>query len=311
METITQEKINELRNEANFFKPILKILQENGGEVSGYSQFDKLIPSYTDFTEDEVNFFKITDKGNKYTPYHFGRNFAVKNLELAGYLTYSRNEPIKLTQKGLDANIDEIDIDKDIYEPAKPYWDKKNKESKLRRQHSALSNAEGSEEKESAEPVYQNEQEWRENILSKVKSLDPFRFETFCRGLLNKMGFEIDSIKGIVKSGDGGIDGFGYCLDSQSLKTTRVAVQCKKYTDNPVGSPEINNLRGAIDTHRAEYGIFITTSYFSSEAIKSSREGGTPITLINGEELVDLMVKYKYKVHEVPTYIPDEDYFDA
>ena len=311
METITQERIKELRNEANFFKPILKILQDNGGEVSGYSQFDKLIPAYTNFTEDEVNFSKTTNKGNKYTPYHFGRNFAVKNLELAGYLTYSRNTPIKLTQKGLDANVDDIDIKQDIYRLSMPYWEKKKEETKQRKQQPYSNNIESYEDEKNMEPIYQDEQEWREIILNKVKSLDPFKFETFCRGLLNKMGFEIDSTKGIVKSGDGGIDGFGYCLDSQSLKTTRVAVQCKKYTDNPVGSPEINNLRGAIDTHRAEYGILITTSYFSSEAIRSSREGGTPITLINGKELVDLMVKYKYKVHEIPTYIPDEEYFNA
>lgn len=310
MEEISKERIDFLRESKNFVKPILQMLQDNGGELSGFSQIDKLMPQYTDVTDTEMNYFKISDKGNKYTPYHFGRNFAVKNLQIAGFLTYSKSSPIILSQKGLDASVPDLDIEKDIYDLTKPYWDKKNEESKLRRQQYNININIRDFSKDNQKTFYQDEQEWREMILDKVKSLDSFKFESFCRGLLNKMGFEIDTIKGVAKSGDGGIDGFGYCLDNQSLKTTRVAVQCKKYSDNPVGSPEINNLRGAIDTHRAEYGIFITTSYFSSEAIKSSREGGTPITLINGEELVDLMVKYKYKVHEIPTYIPDEEYFD-
>ena len=37
--------------------------------------------------------------------------------------------------------------------------------------------------------------------------------------------------------------------------------------------------------------------------------GSTPITLIDGEKLVSLMIQYKYKVREVPTYVVDEQYF--
>ena len=153
------------------------------------------------------------------------------------------------------------------------------------------------------------EQDYKTQILDRVKSLDPIKFEQFARGLLSKMGFDIDPIKGITASGDNGIDGFAYCIDDQSLKTTRVAIQCKRYTTGAVGSPEINNLRGAIDTNRADYGVLITTSYFSKDAIESSRAGSTPITLIDGNKLVDLMVQHKYKVREVPTYIVDEKYF--
>lgn len=311
MEPLPKERIRELRDEKKYFIPILKILQENGGEVESFSQFDKIIPQYTDFTEEDINYYKITEKGNKYVPYHFGRNFAVKNLDLAGFLTYSRNKPIRLTQKGLDADLSQINIDRDIYALSMPYWEKKKEEAKKSKQSLDVNINIKDFSKEDLNKTYQDDQEWREIILNKVKSLDPFKFESFCRGLLNKMGFEIDTVKGIAKSGDGGIDGFGYCLDSQSLKTTRVAVQCKRFNNNPVGSAEINNLRGAIDTHRAEYGIFITTSYYSNDAIKSSREGGTPITLINGNELINLMIRYKYKVNEALIYTPDEEYFDV
>ena len=308
MQEISQEKIQFLRERKNFIKPILQMLQDNGGELSGYSQLDKLIPQYAEITDEDINFHIMSDKGNKYTPYHFGRNFAVKELEVAGFLTHQKNGTIILTQKGLDADISTFDTEKDVLQVTRPYWNERDKKN---RNHEQQNNAGTNDNTEDFERnTYHDNQEWREEILNKVKSLEWDKFESFCRGLFAKMGFEIDSIKGIKKSGDGGIDGFGYCLDKQSLKTTRVAVQCKKYTDNPVGSPEINNLRGAIDTHRAEYGVFITTSYFSNDAIRISREGGTPITLIDGNELVDLMVKYKYKVREVPLYVPDETYFE-
>ena len=310
MDNISKERIDFLRESKNFVKPILQMLQDNGGELSGFSQIDKLMPQYTDVTDTDMNYFKISDKGNKYTPYHFGRNFAVKNLEIAGFLTYSRNTPIVLAQKGIDADVTSLNIEKDIYDLTKSYWDKKHEEAKQRKLNSNYINV-IQDNKDTIEPVYQDDQEWRDYILNKVKTLDPYKFESFCRGLLNKMGFEIDSVKGIKKSGDNGIDGFAYCIDKQSLKTTRVAIQCKRFIDNPVGSPDIINLRGTLPTHQAEYGIMITTSYFTNDAIKVSREGNMPITLIDGAELVNLMVEHKYKVRETLIYIPDEEYFNA
>ena len=39
--------------------------------------------------------------------------------------------------------------------------------------------------------------------------------------------------------------------------------------------------------------------------------GGTPVTLIDGNKLIDLMIKYNFKVKEVVSYIADTDYFEA
>ncbi|WP_294749827.1 restriction endonuclease [uncultured Ruminococcus sp.] len=309
MDQLSEERIRALRNEQSFFIPIIKILQENGGELEGVSQIDKLIPSYTDFTENEINFTKITEKGNKYTPYWFGRNFALKNLSLAGILTYGRNMPIKLTTDGLNIDANAINFEQDIYAKSRPYWEKKAEERKNRKADE--STIEDLGEQDVSDLEKEVGQGWRNDILEAILNLNPYRFEQFSRGLLKRMGFDIDLVKGINKSGDGGIDGFAYCLDEQSLKTTRVAIQCKKYRDNPVGSADINNLRGAVDTHRADYGIFITTSYYSKDAIESSRAGGTPVTLIDGNKLIDLMIKYNFKVKEVVSYIADTDYFEA
>jgi len=306
---ITNERKKALRDEKNFIKPILKMLQDNGGELS-LSGIDTKIVNYTDFTEDEIKCTILSDKGNHYTPYYFGRNFALKNLQLAGFLNYSRNNPVKLTQLGLNADVEKLDLDADIYSKTLPYWDKKKKERRERKKKEQQSQKIlDNDTMDKQDNPFEADTAWRTEILNRVKALEPSKFESFSRGLLNRMGFEIDPVKGIPVSNDGGIDGFAYCLDAQSLKTSRVVIQCKRFIDSPVGSHDINNLRGAIDTHRADYGIFITTSYFSREARKSSREGGTPVTLIDGEKLVDLMIQYKYKVKEVITFIPDDSYF--
>lgn len=283
--------------------------------ISSKSELDRLMPQYTELSAEDINYSEITPKGNNYVPYWFGRNFALKNLSLAGLITYGRNKPIELTKAGANIDTGSIDFDRDIYSKSLPYWDKKHQERRNHRLGNQYNQAElvAADESDAVngnDDSMSDDNSYRQDILIKVKSLDAYKFESFSRGLLTKIGFEFDDIRGIAKSGDGGIDGYGYIKDTQSLRTTRVAIQCKRYTDKPVGSPEIDGLRGAVDKYNAEYGIFITTSYYTDDAIRNSRYGGTPITLIDGNKLVDLMIQYQYHVEPVTTYIPDEEYFD-
>ena len=61
-----------------------------------------------------------------------------------------------------------------------------------------------------------------------------------------------------------------------------------------------------MDKYNAEYGVFITISDFTRGAIKSSRSGTRMITLINGEKLMDLIVKYQVYVH--PSIVIEDFY---
>lgn len=47
-----------------------------------------------------------------------------------------------------------------------------------------------------------------------------------------------------------------------------------------------------MDKYNTEYGIFITTSDFTREAIRTSKTRTRVITLINGDQLCDLVAKY-------------------
>ena len=62
--------------------------------------------------------------------------------------------------------------------------------------------------------------------------------------------------------------------------------------------------------YNAEYGIFIATSDFTRKAMKTAREGTRVITLINGDQICDLVAKYNYYVKPVTTYRLKKFYFD-
>ena len=61
-----------------------------------------------------------------------------------------------------------------------------------------------------------------------------------------------------------------------------------------------------MDKFRAEYGIFITTSTFTKDAVRTSRTGSRVITLIDGDRLLDLIAKYQLYVTPVTTYKLDK-----
>ena len=113
--------------------------------------------------------------------------------------------------------------------------------------------------------------------------------------------------KGVQISNDGGIDGYGYHVDANDFRTTRVVIQCKRYNVAPVSEPEINQFLGAMNKYQADYGVFITNGRFTNAAKTAAREG-SPITLIDGNELVRLVIRYELYITPVKTYVLDEFY---
>lgn len=123
------------------------------------------------------------------------------------------------------------------------------------------------------------------------------------------MGVTIDKNRGIVRSGDHGIDGFGYFI-SDEFRTSRVAIQCKRFTEGPVSEPDIDKFKGVMDSFNAEYGIFVTTSYFTDRAKMKATQGNNTVTLIDGQQLADLVEKYQLHITPVNTFTLDDYYFE-
>jgi restriction endonuclease Mrr len=89
----------------------------------------------------------------------------------------------------------------------------------------------------------------------------------------------------------------------------KVVFQCKKW-EQAVPPKEIRDLRGAMDG-RAEKGIFMTTSTFSTQARgEAERPGAVPIELVDGEKLFEMFKHYELGLKPRTVYDIDFVFFD-
>ncbi len=151
------------------------------------------------------------------------------------------------------------------------------------------------------------------DLLDRVRNCTPSFFERLVIELLLKMGYggsRIDAGKALGRSGDGGIDGM---IKEDRLGLDTIYTQAKRWTDKAVGRPEVQQFQGALAGHGAGKGIFITTSYFTKEAIDyAAGLRNSKIVLIDGEELAELMIDHGIGVATAATYEVkrvDSDYF--
>ncbi len=124
--------------------------------------------------------------------------------------------------------------------------------------------------------------DWQSDLLGILRAMDPIAFERLCQRLLRESGFiEVEVTR---RSADGGIDGRGI-LRLNGLISFTVMFQSKRYAD-AVGASVVRDFRGAL-MGRADKGLIITTGRFTHEASKeATRDGATPIDLIDGKLLV-------------------------
>lgn len=165
---------------------------------------------------------------------------------------------------------------------------------------------------ESLEYGYQKlRQALTQDLLSKIKLCSPMFFEKLVVELLVKMGYggsRRDAGQAIGKSGDEGIDGI---IKEDKLGLDVIYIQAKKW-EGVVGRPEIMKFVGALQGQHARKGIFITTSYFTDEAIHYAKKVDSKIILIDGDELSKLMIDHDVGVARMASYDIkriDSDYF--
>lgn len=286
---------------AYLIKPILKVLQDAGGQLER-SEIKERIANLDDqiaeFAE-EVNTSKKT--GNTYKEFNFKFNFALKDLLFNDLVLFSHSSPVTLTEKGEDLNLDKLDVS-EIIKTAAKQWEKL---SKSKRKKTDFDIGDSEEETSPEEKIIED---FNEALLAAIAKMSPKKFEAFSRALLNRMGVEFTE-KGVQVSNDGGIDGYGYHVDVDDFRTTRVVIQCKRYNSGPVSEPAINQFLGTMNKFQADYGVFITNSRFTNAAKTAAKEG-SPITLIDGNELVRLVKKYELYIKQVKTYVLG-DFYDS
>lgn len=99
-------------------------------------------------------------------------------------------------------------------------------------------------------------------IGDNFKSMSNDDFEYFIAALFSEMGYETK----VVPLPD-------YGVDVIAKKSGRVyAIQCKKFNErNPVSNKYIQQLLGALDYYKAQEAIFVTTSSYTKNAIKQTK----------------------------------------
>lgn len=135
----------------------------------------------------------------------------------------------------------------------------------------------------------------RKRLLERLRATDPAEFEALIGQLLVALGFEDVVVTKV--SGDGGIDVRGTLVVGEAVRT-RMAVQAKRWKSN-VQAPIVQQVRGSLGAH--EQGLIITTSGFSKGAREEAeRADATPVGLMDGEQLVKLLVENDIGVTGTP-----------
>ena len=131
-----------------------------------------------------------------------------------------------------------------------------------------------------------------EAIIERLKEMNPRNFERFIAHLLSVIGF--DSATPMNYVGDKGIDVIGNL--NAGLTYITLHVQVRKVSSS-VGNDEVLKIRGTLGSD--EHGAIITTSRFTRQADEESRRSDVkPITLINGDALVELILEHYDELEE-------------
>lgn len=134
--------------------------------------------------------------------------------------------------------------------------------------------------------IEQHNNKVRQALRKRLLEMKWEEFEELIAQLLAEVGFEEIEMTG--RSGDGGID-VRATLVVGGVIQTRMAVQVKKWEHN-VQSQVVREVRGSLGAH--EQGLIITTSDFSSGArTEAARQNAVSVALMNGEQLVVLLVE--------------------
>jgi restriction system protein len=121
------------------------------------------------------------------------------------------------------------------------------------------------------------------------------------------MGYEDVTVTG--QSGDRGVDVVAR-IQFGITNITEV-VQVKRHK-GIIGRQIVDQLRGALPYHKAIRGTLITLSDFSKGCKEAALfPGAAPITLINGNKLIELLFEHEVGIRKqsVTLYEVDEEFF--
>lgn len=246
--------------------PTLTVLDELGGSGSNEEINDAVIAGQG-FSQAQLDV--VYEKSG--APVLVDRlSWARSYLKMPGFLASAGRGVWVLTDAGREAlSLNADQLRKKVNEA----YRRLNAE---RQKKSAIDNAEAHKAEDEAD--------WSDRLLAKLKSIEPAAFERLAQRLLRESGFVKVEVTG--KAGDGGIDGVGVLR--MNLISFQVLFQCKRYAGS-VSAGTVRDFRGAMQG-RADKGLIITTGTFTTDAKReATRDGAPAIDLVDGELLCQLL----------------------
>lgn len=152
-------------------------------------------------------------------------------------------------------------------------------------------------------------QSQQETLREALASMPPARFEYLVGDLLEAMGYE--EVQVTKQSGDKGVD--VVATIQYGITAVTEVVQVKRHKGS-IARPVLDQLRGALPYHKAIRGTIITLGTFTKGCMEAAYfPGAAPITLIDGDKLIELLVQHEVGIQKKPAHIfdLDEDYFTA
>ncbi len=274
-----------------YFGSVLDALRELGGSGRPSEIIDYLAANLEiDETESEL-LADGTPRFNK------NINWARFYLAKAGLIDGSKRGVWALTEEGLKTRL--------THKDALLIFDNVHKEFRSE----LPSKPKDYENSEVTEDEIMDSTDHRKAVMRVLTELPAAGFERLCQRILRESGFERVTVTG--RSGDGGIDGQGI-LRVNHFVSFQVCFQCKRYTGT-VGAPVVRDFRGSI-MGRADKGIIMTTGVFSSDARKeATRDGATPIELVDGDQIVEMLEELELglvKKKTITIFDVDTQFFD-
>ncbi|KRL96333.1 restriction endonuclease [Limosilactobacillus equigenerosi DSM 18793 = JCM 14505] len=252
---MTEYKRNR-KNQIKAERAIILALREAGGSASRKEIRQLSIDHEFEGLTYDLVFYQIQGKKSAYTPFSFDFNFGIKSLYAVGFIEEpQRAKDLVLTELGSQVDLSKYPTDEQQF-AIDSYWEKTIELRKKRKMAEEAADSKGEDDSQSSletdiqEGSDNLDVDWKSQLLAQLEAFSPAKFESFSRLLISKMGVRIDKERGIVRSGDHGIDGFGY-YTSDEFRTSRVAIQCKRYTTGAVSEPEIDRFKGVMDSFNA------------------------------------------------------------
>ena len=286
--------------------PVIRALQQLGGSGS-IEEIDSQVIADEGFDEETQS--RLHGAGPR-TEIQYRLAWARTYLKNAGLVVNSKRGVWALTELGRNANNTTTNGLVSAWRRQKDAGEIRTLPQEIGQDKSMSESANLASHTGENVTVDEPEFDWKNDLLSELLRLDPYEFEHLTRRLLREEGFSNTVVT--QRSRDGGIDGVG--TFRISLISFRVFFQCKRYSGS-VRASEVRDFRGAM-AGRGDKGLLITTGTFTNDAkIEADREGATPIELIDGDRLCDLLRERELGVtteeRRIEVVSVDRDFFRA